>query len=386
MYDQAGNIVDSEASNEIEDTSAALPSTLVYQTWENNDQNSSSPYGLNTAGCLINGSQSGAGTQTGLTVDNNTLKAGDVAYIYDNTTLGIVTRTLTAASATSLTWASTTAINVSDNAPISNGFIQRLWRTKSGGTVFYLVLEYPNNCTASTQSLSENVLDDDLGAQFDEPEINREPQLPPKCWYVTTHQGLLVLAGDPGNPNTVYKSLSEEPEQFAQASSGFDVPASVTGPISAIYSDTDDRLAVFKNNAYYDIVGDIDTGSVSIRPVKEGDYGVSSQTSLSRVNGKLFGIGPLGVVSVLNGEASLEVGAAVNPAIFQNVDIYTNLAVACNDFSIRHYQLVVPTIDGWTNGGSNNGDLLLSLDYENGWSWWDKDYPDLKKMSVFNAK
>lgn len=383
MFDQAGNIVDSEASNEIEDTSAALPSTLVYQTYENNDQSTSNPYGLNTAGCLVNGSQSGAGTQTGLTVDNNTLKAGDVVYIYNNTTLGIITRTLTAASATTLTWASTTAIDVTDNAPISNGMIQRIWRTKAGGTVFYLVIEYPNNCTATTQSLSENVTDANLGAQFDEPEINREPGLPPKCWYVTSHQGLLVTAGDPANPNTVNKSLAEEPEQFAEASSGFDVPSSITGPVTAIYSDTDDRLAVFKNNAYYDVVGDLDTGSVSIRPVKEGDYGIAAQTSISRVNGKILGVGPLGVLTVLNGEAALNYGVNINPSIFQNTSLYTNLAVACNDFSIRHYQIVVPTTNGWADAASNNSDLFFSLDYENEWSWFDKDYPNLTGPSAW---
>ena len=89
--------------------------------------------------------------------------------------------------------------------------------------------------------------------------------------------------------------------------------------IKMLISDTEDRLAVFKNNAYYDVPGDLDFNNFTSRAVAEGDYGISSHSSLLKVGGSLIGVGPLGFLGVSNGNLMPEIGSIVLTASMPSI-------------------------------------------------------------------
>ena len=338
-------------------SAAATPVTCVINTLNNSSHDFAT---FNSACALINGNQSGAGTQTGLTVTNtpHTLMPGDTVAIYDATTAGIVYRTLTAVTATTISWASTTAINVLNGEPVSCGLINRIWRTKDSGLTFYLVKEYPNNFFAATTSLSDGLADTALTIEYEEPDDFRLHDLPPAMNFLCVHQGCLVGTGDRGNPNTVHISNPGEFEYWPRAFGNFDVASSVLGGIRAIGSDSDNRLAIFKQSAYYDVEGNISQpGGYSIRTSHEGDYGVVSQFSLAKIKDQLCGISLLGPIAVSDGVLSPEFGKAVS-SDYSALDLSDEAAAfGANDKRNLLYR-------SHTYNGSNALNIGFVADYE----------------------
>ncbi len=310
QIDHRGQIVEGEPSDITTVSSATFPIS-VFMSCMNSGTGAE---WFNLAGAIVNGAQSGAGTQTGLTVDSgHTLRTGDTAAIYDEVTSAVVTRVLTSTTATTLVWASADAIQVPDNAPISCNLRLKLWRTKDNGVDFYLVGERSNDYLNATVGVTDSVADANLLIKYTFPETGREHNPAPAVHYLCLHQGCLVGAGYRGEPNTVNVSLVGDIEHFPTATCSFDIPSTVLGPITAIGSESDNRLAVFKANAYYDIEGDIDLKSFNVRTVNEGDYGVAAHSSLVRIKDSLIGVGALGPISVRNGQLNSSLARAIRP-------------------------------------------------------------------------
>jgi hypothetical protein len=368
QIDHRGQIVEGEPSDVVSVTSATFPIS-VFMSCMNSGTGAE---WFNLAGAIVNGAQSGAGTQTGLTVDSgHTLVAGDTAAIYDEVTSEIVTRVLTSTTATTLVWASTDAIQVSDNAPVSCNLRQKLWRTKDNGVDFYLVGERPNDYLNATVGIADSVADASLLIKYEFPETGREHNPPPALHYLALHQGCIIGAGYRGEPNTIYVSLPGDIEHFPTATSGIDIPSTVLGPITAIGSDSDNRLAVFKANGYYDIEGDIDLKSINVRAVNEGDYGVASHSSLVKIKDSLIGVGSLGPISVRNGQLNTALARAIRPKFTATgATGAITKAVAVNDS--RNLMLRI-----WVEQYDLNGLLTIGgfvADYEDDaliWFPWD---------------
>lgn len=219
--------------------------------------------------------------------------------------------------------------------------------------------------SATSYGLSEDA--SLIGPQLIEPEIGRERDLPPKAAVACTHQGVVVAGGIKGEPNSVrFSEIVEGPEAFPLATNQFDVPATSGGEITAVASDRDDRLAVFKEKAYFDIAGSLPDNTFSVKSVNDGDYGVSSQASLIKIDSTLIGVGPLGFVGVENGVLT-PVGEEISAEIINNRFINLRLARAVNNFKERQYQCYIPGVNCDCPVLSRNAenDLCFILDYSN---------------------
>lgn len=367
-------------------------------------------YNLNCA--VTNGAQVNVGNTSGslITVYNNaiagsfrsynTLKVGDTIRVIDSLTGTYQTRVLTTVTPTTIGWSSGAAINVAANSPISCNLCIGIYRTKVGGTKFYKVAEYPNNAYADVFVFTEGISDALLIEEFIEPVIGKEPNPPPRAGIGCAHQGKIVYGRLVGEPNTfAWSDDVSGIEAVPLASNYADLPPTVGGPITAIGSDADSRLAVFKENAYYDVPGDLETGSISITGIKEGDYGVSSHASLKKVNGVLIGIGKLGIVAVARGQMISDVGALgsnawisdsqgsfaqlgekISASLINNQNLAYAQAVAINDRFKRMYNFYVPSTESYSTVCTPSSVQTFSYpvsfawDYGHNFGWFDRAY------------
>jgi hypothetical protein len=330
----------------------------------------------------------------------NTLKVGDTIRLFDNLTETYQTRVLTTVTPTTIGWSTGAAVNVSANVPISCNLSLGIYRTKAGGVKFYKVAEYPNNAYADNFTFGDGNPDELLVEEFIEPAIGKEPNPPPRAAIGCLHQGKMVYSRIVGEPNTVAWSDDVAGlEGVPLASNYADVPATVGGPITAVGSDADNRLAVFKENAYYDVSGDLESNAVTILGVKEGDYGISSQASLEKVNGVLIGIGRLGLVAVARGQMVSDKGALggnayisdsqgtfaqlgdkISPALINNPNIVYPQVVGINDRIRRIYNFYAPSTEILTEVCKPSSVQTLTnpvsfvWDYGHQFGWFDREY------------
>ncbi len=286
-------------------------------------------------------------------VDDNTAAPGVNAYIevgdpvcfYDNAgTLHRTTVTKYDGTTTpsSICVADQSGYTIADNTPISSGVTVVVLRTTAGGNKYYVLREIVTT-GYGTVAYTDNTSDATLqsGIQWVDAPIGKEHDAPPSCSLVCQHQGGLVTARSPTQPNTVSFSTADGIQYFPIASNAFDIPSTVSGPITAIASDTVDRLAVFKSQAYYDVVGDLDGGAFTVNVKNEGDYGISSQASLIRVNNRLVGMSKLGIVVISEGSLDPMMFARPNSKLIGRRYAF-HVASAVNHASARQYIVTVP--------------------------------------------
>lgn len=237
----------------------------------------------------------------------------------------------------------------------STGLFFNIYRTKQYGNIFYLIKKLPvisGAIAGVAYYITDQIADSALEIEYVEPLSGEEHDIPPSGKVITSHQGNLVIGGAPGEPNTVHWSGIDGIEYFPRAFNSADIPSTVKGAITAIYSDTDDRLAVFKDRGYYEVNGDLATKAISVVIKNEGDYGISSQLSLQRVNGVTIGVGEKGVILVNNGQVLWELMTRINPLIESKIksldtsfvsNLQPKLAVAINDYQNSQYILHIPS-------------------------------------------
>lgn len=281
--------------------------------------------------------------------DNTAQKAGLWHFAFGVDVLGTLHRTVCTAydgntAPSSIKVADSSGYTIPNNSEISTGLTAVVLRTAAGGNSYYELCEVPYTGYA-TVSFFDNVTDAVLtaGTQFTEPTLGKEHNPPPPCSLVCEHQGSLVVARGVYAPNTIAVSTADGIEAFPTASNSFDVPSTQSGYVTAIASDTNDRLAVFKDRAYYDVVGDIDGGAFSVNVKHEGDYGIVSQSSLRRVRGKLLGLSRLGFVEIIDGQLSVFQFSGINARLIDQSSLIMNWAVGVNDSISRQYICSIPT-------------------------------------------
>lgn len=326
----------------------------------------------------INGDQTDVSSVTVLDTSKyyNSLSVGDVVFLYDNAIL--VKRTVTAVTATTVTFSEGIKKVVSSDhiSPIR----ARVYRTKAGGDVFYLVTEVP--CTMQFSrvetSYSDNAADTVLGLEYLDPGIGFEHTPPPRARIGEPHQGGMIYTGVFNEPNATYYSSSEDIE-YVPITNSFDINSSVTGEITAVSSDNDDRLLIAKETALYDIPGNIAEGNFTQIVITEGDYGISSQNSIAKCRGVIVGIGPQGPIGVQGGRLLLDdkgvnlIGDLVAGPFIGNNNINPKLAVAVNYSEEQSYISYTPDTTGISASSDVNA-LFYASDWRGGFTWFDRNY------------
>ncbi|TXH42144.1 MAG: hypothetical protein E6Q97_36190 [Desulfurellales bacterium] len=306
---------------------------------------------------------------------HNSIVVGDTIYFYNRINSSYETRTVTSVTATTITF-SGSAVTVNDEDVISANLRIRIYRTKAGGAEYYKVADIPNNAFNYMTSYNDNTLDTALGAIFN--PLTEERAMPPKASLLTKHQGLMVASGIFGAPNRIAPSSVESPEYFSTLTP-FDVESNITGPIRAIISDSEDMMAAFKDNAYYNVVGDLASSSQVVQIIREGQSGVSSQSSLARARDTWIGVGPSGFVVFKDGKVIDEVSAQVDPELLKTVSASTEQLVfrrasAINDWQNQCYICAIPTETSNFGGPyPNSTSKVLVYDYYN-LTWYDWSY------------
>ncbi len=372
-YDAQGNIWDGPVSPVVSFTAAAQSINVTLTT---------PGYGTNTgvmvrscykhttespaagASFYVDDSIAGVGNQAFiqpgdivLLTDNTPQIAGLFADVGLATVIGTLRKTVctdyTAQVAgisptiSSIKVADSSGYTINTNTRISTGLTAVVLRTVAGGNQYYTLAEVPITGLLSATQLYDNVTDTTLTtkAQYIEVPIGKEHNPPPPCTLVCSHQGGLVVARGPLTPNTVGFSTTDGLEYFPTASNSFDVPSTQTGFVTAIASDTIDRLAVCKEKAYYDVAGDLDGGAFSVNVKNEGDYGITSQASLVRVNNALVGLSKNGWVTIQDGFLDPYKFSDLNARIV-NQNYQFAWATGVNDYFNRQYLCSIPQVTG----------------------------------------
>lgn len=250
----------------------------------------------------VNGLQAAV---TDVTVDANyTVTIGDKVCVLSSGVM--VERTVTAInSSTSIKLDA--AVSVADNAIISNIRVQ-IQRTTNQGVDFFEVANIPNDPTlgASTaQTYVDSVADTSLGQPIEDQTKLPEPPLAASLCCI--HQGLVVwadLADDPSG--FAWNDPDWGFEAYPQASNRDQATGKEAGGITAIVSESDDVLAIFKPNSYFRVAGDLVTGQYTIAEVGDNDIGISSQASIVKLVSGIWGMSERGPALVKDGTISLE--------------------------------------------------------------------------------
>ena len=230
---------------------------------------------------------------------------------YDNITSSIVTRTITSVTATTITFANTeSAVTVSDNAVISN-IMAQIQSTVSTGIDFFEVENIPVNTLISSQTYKITLTDATLGDTIEEQTLLPEP--PPNARFACIHQGLIVYADLEDDPNGITWNDKEWGLEACPSNTNRDqVIGSSGGAITAIISESDTSLAIFKERGYYRIEGDLATRQYIITEVADNSLGIMSHASLVKTPDGIFGMSHEGPVFIKEGVITLELSYGIH--------------------------------------------------------------------------
>lgn len=302
QYDHAGNIVEGNmlsASPALNPAGNSMNVTVA---------NVLAAAGFNTNCAIVAGAQVGVTT---ITVDNgsggsHTMKVGDTAYFFNGVSSAYVERIVTAVAATTITIAGA-AVNVADNAVISNNLRIQIQRNKTSAvtpTVFYQVVEIPNNSFAATQVYNDNLADASLGELIEPPATDRST--PPKGKYIAKFQDLLFITGNPSDPKRVSWSDIDSPEYFPSDSNQHKIESTLGDNPNGI-SKNGSFLAVFTESSTHIGSGTFADGNYRFDE-RAGNIGLSSHSSLIEVEGFLAWWSSRGPYKMAGGQMPTPIG------------------------------------------------------------------------------
>ena len=353
--DAKGNEIESTPTATLSFTSAGTDSRAI--TVANLQETS----GYNTSQAVVNGAQSGVNT---ITVDSGyTLKVGDYVYLQDGVTSSVVSRKVTALnSATTLT-IDGAAVNVADNAVISPIEII-LYRTNSGGSIFYMSKELINDTDNNTQAYDDGTADASLGFEFLEPI--KPHGLPVTGKYITAWRQQLVISGNTSNTNTVYYSDIESPEYFPPADNSFNVTNTVNG-----IRELDNTFFVFKEKSIDAVSGDFGIDQFEVDNISNEGIGCLAHATIQEVNKQLWFLSKDGVYSISQ-NGLIEVSAPIKNRFVKN-GLNNKQAIAFNRSQTTQYILMLPSLPTNPTGASDTLSKIYVYNYfdrHNAWHEW----------------
>lgn len=362
--DKKGNIVEgiiSDASTSLSASSNNIDLTL------DNIQASS---GFNTNCAIVNGTQSGVTT---IMVDNgsagaHTLKIGDTAYFLDGVSGDYVERNVTAVTASSIT-IDGAAVNVSDNATISNNLRIDIYRNQAAGTTFNLLVSLPNNSFAATQAYSDAAADAALGAEYIEPIKDRG--LPPTGKYMTLFRGQLIIGGFNDDVDAVAYSDIDGFEYFPPGQNRFNVDTAKGDTVSGVKA-LNSVLFVFKDQTIHTLTGDLIQDNFQVDILTTGGVGCASNATIQEVNGQLYFLDKEGVYAVTQGADGVnEVSELISPE-FDASNYNFKRATAVHWERGEKYLLYMPIdeINGGVRTAASTSRVYGFDTYRAGWVVW----------------
>lgn len=284
----------------------------------------------------VNGAQVAVST---VTVDaGHNVVAGDSLYLYNGITAAYETRAVSSVGATTVTLSGGN-VTVADDDLMSNIRIQ-IQRTENGGIDFFEVASIPNDgrLTATAQVFIDNVSDANLGAAIE--DQLKLPEPPPHANFCCIHQGLVVYANLEGDPDGfTWNDPEWGLEAYPTATNRDQVRGSTSGEITAIISESDTTLGIFKRRSYFRVQGDLAAGQYTITEVAENRLGIASHASLVKVEDGYWGISDDGPVFVQDGLISLLASEGVHDYFFDN-DYKTPLVVGTAIAAVDQPKLV----------------------------------------------
>lgn len=408
--DAKGNVIYGPYSDDTlavaEHTVGGAPTNITLTIRNLEDSSTNATYGADgkyhgPASATVNGNQVGVTT---VTVNaNDGLIAGDTVYFLNQATGQYVTKTLTAATFTTLTFSG--AVNVNNGDFMSNIIID-IHRTENDGIDFFLLASIPNTAITgtSTQTYVDAITDANLGDDVEE-QI-KLPEAPPNAAFCCTHQGLVVYACLEDDPTGFcWNDPQWGLEAFPSATNRDQVIGQSGGPITAIISESDQSLAIFKARSYFRIQGDLAAGQYTITEVGENRLGVASHSSLVKMETGIYGISQEGPVVIQDGTISLLPFSDGVGSYFEGLRYTTapaeNVAISASDegklvprrstgaYWPEHNVVLffIPAEEGTTNfiGGStailryaNESSLWLCYDVEaREWREWEFEDPGI---------
>lgn len=329
-----------------------------------------------------------ASSTTITVVTGHGIIVGDVVYLQDATTLEYLERTVTAITATSITVSGAAISHSSGDGlnRISQNLKVAIWRTKASGTEKYLVAEVPvaknqtSGIASSTTVFIDNIADDKLVVKYTFP--SRSPDPPPKCKYVVVHQGLLILAGNPEAPNTVYFSEPNNAEAFPNSTNNFIVPFSSEGGITGLGIDNG-ILVIFKDDARAYVQGNIASNTFVIEIQADG-IGCPGHHSIALTPAGLIWLSNTGFQKSFNGQLDSEFSSRLALDFANNfylqregfeiepenlTKFYIKRATAIHDHVDNKYICTIPKeagivgVDGGNDLHPTSGTVVVVYDY-----------------------
>ena len=348
--------------------------------------------GFNTNCAIVAGAQVTVNT---IVVDDgsggvHTMKVGDTAYFYDAVSTSYVEREVTAVDITGPTYSITVAgaaVTVADNAVISNNLRIRLFRNENTTitpTIFYELVDLPNNSFAANQSYTDNTSDANVigGIQLVEPATDRSP--PIKGKYISAFQTLMVTAGDPESPNTVSVSDIENAEYFPFPDNQFTVNNLQGDMITGIHPSNENFL-IFQSRSIHAMTGDVPNGAFRVDTITT-DIGCAAHATIQDVRGTVCFLSPVGPRVMTGASIPQGLGSAKDNSLNSRLDplfsqrgvpaeqlLRLKRSIALNDRRGEKYILFVPA-EGETTGGDkyvNEYAQTLVYDYtRDAWVKW----------------
>jgi hypothetical protein len=212
------------------------------------------------------------------------------------------------------------AVTVADNAVISNNLRIKILRNQNTGvspTLWFKVVEIPNNSFAATQTYTDNTADANLFTQFLELATDRSP--PVKGKYLSAYQNLMVTAGDPENPNQVSVSDLTNPEYFPLVFNQFTVTNLQGDVITGIHPASESFL-IFQNRAIHAVTGDVPNQSFRVDVITQ-DVGCVAHATIQDVRGKIFFLSPVGPRIMQGASIPAGLGTAADNQLNSRIDL-----------------------------------------------------------------
>lgn len=382
QIDEAGNIIE---GNYLESTTAI---NLAAQKGNVTIANIQASTGFNTNCAIINGAQFDVKV---VNVDpGHTMKVGDTAYWWDS--YGLIFNNAFTATVTAVT-ANTITLDIpnnglgfvfTDNTVISANLRINVYRSKTSATrptIFYLVGEIPNNSFAATQAFVDNIPDASLGALFNPPSTDRSP--PPKGRYLGQWNNIMVIGGNPEEPNALSYSDIDFCEYFPAGFNQFFTESGEGDDIRGVKSNNE-VFCDFGERSFAVVSGEIASGQIRL-DYKALNVGALAHASIVPSEGELFWLSNKGPRRTLGGSTPAPLGVAGNDQNASRVDpIVDNSgklpeeifqfrrAVAANLGTEQKYLLYIPAET--TTGGAvhpNSNSRIYVYDYaRDAWLIW----------------
>lgn len=383
--DAAGQVIEGSYQTPIF-TPAASPPALVNDSFNVTFGNVLAASGFNTDGALVNGAQ--AGVNIVVVTAGHTMKVGDVACLKSGT--GVITRNVTAITATSVTLDGAT-VTVANGDAISNNLTVQVFRTASMATwlpdvtTHYLAFEVPNNSFAATTVVKDSLSDAQIASNAIFVDSKLPRNLPTKFKYFASFQSNLIASGDLTYPRTVFWADAAGPEYW-NTSRGQDCDSEDGGYVTGL-APTNDTAGVFTKKTVSVMSGDIANDDVVISLLTR-DVGCEAHLSIKESSGITTWWSDKGPYYMKGGsiprplgeeydqEGNL-VGGRIDPIMDQSL-LLTNQklnfkrAVSFNDRVAKEYITFVPAEE--TQGGevvSNSYSSVFVYNYDrDAWLRW----------------